>query len=200
VRTDRLTLIRTAAPTVEPVTLAEFREHARIDPADTSSTMDAYLTTAREHCEQVTRRAFITQTWRLRLDEFPKGDAGILLPRPRLLSVASIVYTDGDGVDQTLSADKYAPSLDDEPAMVYPAPTILDWPTTRTQRNAVAITYVAGYGAAAADVPRPIRQAILLLASHWYENREPVLIGTINGTLPFTVDALLSPYICREVW
>ena len=52
-----------------------------------------------------------------------------------------------------------------------------------------------GYGEASA-VPRPIRQAILLLIGTMYENRESVLVaqGVTVAQLPFGVDALLMPY------
>jgi hypothetical protein len=39
-----------------------------------------------------------------------------------------------------------------------------------------------------------IKLAIMLLVSHWYENREPVNIGNITSTLPFGVQALLGPH------
>jgi uncharacterized phiE125 gp8 family phage protein len=53
----------------------------------------------------------------------------------------------------------------------------------------------AGYGAAAIDVPEPLRQAIRLLAAHWYENRGVVALGQTSAvTLPVSVPALLAPY------
>lgn len=36
--------------------------------------------------------------------------------------------------------------------------------------------------------------AMLLLISHWFENREAVVIGTITSELPMAVDALIKPY------
>ncbi|EPL9735169.1 head-tail connector protein [Citrobacter freundii] len=39
-----------------------------------------------------------------------------------------------------------------------------------------------------------IKLALMLLVSHWYENREPVNIGNITSTLPFGVQALLGAY------
>jgi uncharacterized phiE125 gp8 family phage protein len=40
----------------------------------------------------------------------------------------------------------------------------------------------------------PIRQAVLLLVGHWYENRATVNIGNITSIIPFTVDALIAPF------
>jgi hypothetical protein len=47
----------------------------------------------------------------------------------------------------------------------------------------------AGYGAASA-VPDDAKQAILLLASHWVENREAVLSGTISKEIELSYTAL----------
>ena len=47
-----------------------------------------------------------------------------------------------------------------------------------------------GYGGAS-DVPPPIVQAIKLLTTHLYENREAV---TSLQTQPYTIGALLQPY------
>lgn len=45
-------------------------------------------------------------------------------------------------------------------------------------------------------VPMPIRHAILFIAGHFYENREPVITGRgeVAIEIPGTVDALLEPY------
>jgi hypothetical protein len=37
-------------------------------------------------------------------------------------------------------------------------------------------------------------QAIRILAGHFYENRQAVLVGTIATELPIGVHALLAPY------
>ncbi|KEY58501.1 head-tail connector protein [Serratia sp. DD3] len=39
-----------------------------------------------------------------------------------------------------------------------------------------------------------IKLALMLLVGHWYENREPVNIGNITSTLPYTFEALMGPY------
>jgi uncharacterized phiE125 gp8 family phage protein len=68
------------------------------------------------------------------------------------------------------------------------------WPTVTETRNANAyvVKYVAGYGGAS-DVPEPIVQAIKLLTTHLYENREAVTSLGVN-TIPYTIGAMLQPY------
>ncbi len=66
----------------------------------------------------------------------------------------------------------------------------LAWPKPGRTANGIEIAFVAGYGNAAAYVPAPIRQAILLLVAHWYEHREPVAIGAGKRLRP--VDGLRS--------
>jgi uncharacterized phiE125 gp8 family phage protein len=111
----------------------------------------------------------------------------ILVPRPPLISVSSITYVDGNGTTQTLSAAAYKVDTDSEPGRITPAYGYC-WPTTRAEINAIAITYVAGYATRAA-VPASIKQAMLLLIGHWYENREAV--GQVGGTVAMAVESLL---------
>jgi uncharacterized phiE125 gp8 family phage protein len=57
----------------------------------------------------------------------------------------------------------------------------------------VTVRFVAGYGANPGDVPEPLRQAMLLLIGHYYENREAVAAGTLTE-LPFAVASLVFPF------
>lgn len=41
------------------------------------------------------------------------------------------------------------------------------------------------------DVPERIKQAILLLVGHWYDNRDITAVGRLVNEVPFTVNALL---------
>lgn len=45
--------------------------------------------------------------------------------------------------------------------------------------------------------PATLKQAVMLLAAHYYENREGSLIGISAGDLPFGVIALIRPH---RVW
>jgi uncharacterized phage protein (predicted DNA packaging) len=43
-------------------------------------------------------------------------------------------------------------------------------------------------------VPEPLKQAIRLLAAHWYEHRGLTVEAAGQAPLPLTVHTLLSPY------
>jgi hypothetical protein len=40
----------------------------------------------------------------------------------------------------------------------------------------------------------PVRQALRMLVTHWYEAREPVLFGEKSDPVPSTVSDLIAPY------
>lgn len=49
------------------------------------------------------------------------------------------------------------------------------------------------------DLPTPLRQAVLLLAGHWYNQREAVS-GVQMTEAPYTIQALIKPYrrLCEQ--
>ncbi len=189
-------LIQTA-PSTYPVTVAEVKRQAVIEHTLDDVYLDRLIAVATGYAEAQTHRQLIDATWKMYLDAFP---ARIILPRPPLDSVTSIEYIDTGGDTQTLTAvTDYQVSTASEPAWVEPAYGKI-WPATRAQREAVIVTYKAGYGTASTDVPQEIRHAIIMLAAHWYENREPIITGTIVAKTPFTVDNLLQHFDVGWQW
>jgi uncharacterized phiE125 gp8 family phage protein len=181
-------LVIVTPPAAEPVSLAEIKLHLRIEP-DVSAEDDllnSLIKAARLHAERVTGRALVTQTQKLTLDYFPEW--GIELPNPPLQSVTSVVYWDLNETQQTLAAANYKVVTATTPGFVEPAYGEV-WPSTLEISGAVEITFVAGYGAAAA-VPDDLKAAIKLLVGHWYRNRESVS-ATGGIELPQAVDMLL---------
>ena len=203
-----LTLI--TPPVIEPVTLQEARAHLRIADATDDVLLLTLIKTARLHLENESKRAFCSQTWELTLDQFPGSYwynqawipsasclTAIPLPRPVLQSVTYIKYVDGAGVLQTLATSEYQVVSKSEPASVVPAYGKY-WPWTRPQPEAVTVRYLAGWTSADL-VPLPIKQSILLLIGHLYENREAVsLDGRPPQVLPLAVQSLLMPYTILE--
>lgn len=182
-------LKRTVEPASEPISVSKLKEHLRVDISDDNDLIAGYLAAARDYVENTTWRSLVTQTWRLSLDGWP-ACGEVVLPRPPLQSVSSIVYYDSEGASNTLASSVYDVDTDSEPGRVVLAYG-QSWPsTTLRPMNPVQVTYVAGYGLAA-SVPPHLVQMIKLLVSHWYENREPVVVGSITANIPLAVDSLI---------
>lgn len=177
------------AATTEPVTLADLKEQLRVDENTEDAYLGGLLKAATRHVERIADRQLINATWRLSLDAFP--DWEIRVPRPPLSSVSSITYVNSTGGNTTVASSDYNVDTYNEPGRIEPAYNAL-WPSPRFQNNAVTIQYVAGYGASQGNVPDTYRHAIKMLAGHWYENRETVLIGTISKELEFAVTNLVG--------
>lgn len=182
-----MTLLLVTGPLDEPVTLDEARAHLRLDTTDEDGLLTALLTAARTSLEAETRRAFMTQSWRLILDEWP--GAMLTLPLAPVSAVTAVTMNDADG-PRVVAASLYETALEgDNPHLGH----VAGWPLPTRRVGGIAIDFTAGYGAAAA-VPAPLKQAILLLAAHWFENREPVTLGERAEVLPLSVAALIAPY------
>jgi uncharacterized phiE125 gp8 family phage protein len=191
------------APVYEPISVQEAKEHCRIDLSDEDALIEGYAQAARQHIETITGRALITQRWALRLDGWP---CWIDVPKSPLINTVDlpvvITYVDTAGAPQTLATDQYridAPAGPTAGRGRIEAAYGVTWPSLQSVLNSATVTFWAGYGTSGDTVPRPIRQAMLLLIGHWYRNRESINIGNIVNELPQAVSALLAPYITRSV-
>ena len=183
----------TSGPAVLPLTLAEAKDHLRVEHSDEDDLITRLIETATQHVDGIDGilgRACITQTWTLTLDAFP---AAIILPLPPCQSVDAITYIDTDGASQTLAVSGYPATGVGGAARVHPA-FDTQWPATRVVPEAVSVTFTAGYGDTGADVPAPIRSAILMHVAHLYEHRETVTALGYLKELPHGYHALVSDY------
>ena len=62
-------------PAAEPVTLSETKAWLRVDTNDEDSTIATLISAGRVLVEQATRRALVTQSWRIILDAWPNAGA-----------------------------------------------------------------------------------------------------------------------------
>jgi uncharacterized phiE125 gp8 family phage protein len=109
---------------------------------------------------------------------------------PPLQEVVSVQYLDGAGALQTLSADTYKVSTHRRPGRVWLA-SGKSWPGTKDEREAVTITFKAGFGDTAADVPPNLIHAMRMLCAHYDRNREAVLAAR-PPVVPEGVETLIS--------
>lgn len=176
------------APAVEPLSLAEAKAFLRVEHDADDDVIGALIASARIHIEAQTRRALITQGWRLSLDAWPADGRVAVRPAPLAALTAARVYgSDGDAT--TLDLQSFV--VDTAGSSIAFAP----WALAQPGRAAagIALDVTVGYGVAASDVPQPLRQAVRLLLGHWYENRGLATLGAVT-VLPATVASLIAPY------
>ena len=194
-------------PAGEPVSLAEAKQHLRVDGGDDDLLIGSLITAARQAAETKTGRQLITARWKLVLDAFPgpslmqsvngasfslPGHA-ILLAKCPVQAVVSIEYMDMNGATQVMPAGDYVLDVACEPARITPV-FGKTWPPTLPQMGAVSVTFNAGYGAASA-VPEGLKSWIKLRVGSLYGHREEMSVlsrGRIDP-LPF-VDGLLDGF------
>lgn len=183
--------VRTVAPAAYPVSLADIKRQCRVDHNDDDADLQDYLDTAIEQLDGyggILGRALINQTWRLDISGFRDV---MRLPLEPLSSVTGITYYDGDNASQTLSTDVYGVYTDARGpyvALKYGQ----SWPTTYARADAVSITFVAGYGAAASNVPARLKSAIKLHAADLYDGRAAGAEKQRYSTMAY--ERLIKPY------
>lgn len=185
--------VLTSAPAAEPIDAAFVKDQARITFTDEDDYITALIAEAREQLEAITGLAFITQSWKLTLDDWPtyadawwsgvremprselyraKNSTGtVYLPRYPLVSVDTVITYD---YDDTGTAEAVSDLFYVDTAQT-PGRLRLrfgqTWPIANRLTNGVEIVYTSGFGALATDVPAPLRRAICLMVAYFYDRR-----------------------------
>lgn len=171
-------------PPVEPVTLADMKSQCGYSPMQDADHVQADLLAkrlrrlglvARQQCENITRRVFVTQTWKLLLDGWPHvdklyrnhGHHAVKLPKQPFQSLGEFTYVDTQGITQPMSGWGFQtdPGSDSQPARLNP-PYLMPWPPTRLIPNNISITFKCGYGGPV-TVSMAASSAVLGGASRW---------------------------------
>lgn len=175
------------SPASEPVTLQEAKTHIRVDTTEEDSYILALITAARERIEDWLDRAIVSQVRVYVRDKWPQGRV-LSLPGGRMLSLISVSYRDSSGVEH--SFNDILPDTETVPARLI-LPPDKSWPADSLYPlNPIRVEYEVGYGSPA-DVPLKIKQALLLLVGHLYENREATSSDKLLE-IPFGIAALLE--------
>lgn len=168
----------------EPITLEEAKNQCRVLSADDDDLIASLIVAAREWVESYTGHILVMRDVTQRLSSFT---------RPRLFAwpiaddaTVTATYVDSDGATQPLTGARLIFGNGwAELATAFGSV----WPATY---GPASITVEAGY-ATPDDVPRSMKQAMLLLIGHWFANRESVSDNTMTE-VPLTVEALCQPY------
>lgn len=172
------------------VTVNDLTAFAVLSFGEDNTLVQSLIQAATDHVDGyagILGRCLINQTWRVDVGGWP-GCREIRLPFPDVSAIDSVKYFDADNAEQTVTGTLYERIEDERGSIVrflgdFSASAVYD-----DRTDTVRVTFTAGYGAAAADVPQAIRVAIMMLAAHWYNNREG------QGEIPPAVMALLTPF------
>lgn len=184
-----MTLVRIAAPTVLPVTTAEARAQLRVTHFDDDAYIASLIAAAVAHIDGagVLGRAMISQTW---ANWFPASPQRARLGMGPFIALTGVSYYDADGALQAANLSDFETRLIDGAVFCLPKDGF-SWPTAQSRPDAIRVSYTAGYGTAAADVPASLRHAILLLVAHWYDARAAAS-NTAMHDVPLAFDALIG--------
>jgi uncharacterized phiE125 gp8 family phage protein len=182
-----LSPVRVDPPAEVPVTLQEVKAHLRVDHSYDDARLTALIQQATDQLDGwsgILGRALVTQSWRWDMRTFPYCHR-LQLPLIPVQSITSIAYWDFANADQVYAASNY--SLNQEFVELVRGSS---WPTLYFRADAVRITFVVGYGNAAA-VPTPLKQAIKLLVDLAYDGEDE---GKRRA-----FDSLIGPFRVRKI-
>lgn len=173
------------------VTTDELRTELR-DVADPDNVLLALIEAATSYVEEATGLALVARTEVYALDGWPlearaneewwEGEKvgallgntvrAVELPYAPLLSVESVQTFDNADSATTFPASQYYVDVISRPGRLTLNSGAV-WPVPTRPANGIIITYRVGHESAA-QIPAPLRRAVLQIAAHWYENRELV--------------------------
>jgi hypothetical protein len=206
------------AETTDVITVTEIKTQLRIATSD--STHDTLLGVCRDAAiataKETLNRSLITRTLTLYLDYLGNENdvlpdregitvgpyltfrkRKVLLPFSPLASVTHVkTYNDSDEATTMASSTYYVDTSSEIGRVVLR--TGETWPDMLRVANALEIKYVAGYGGSASSVPTSIRQGIIILAAHLFENPDLVIKGDGVQVIPSLVNACWNPYKIRR--
>lgn len=187
-------LVRVLHPVADAITIHTAKKQCEIAMSD--STHDEHLhrliVAATQKVEEDTRRALITQTWKLTKNCFPRRE--ILVPKPPLVSVQEITYIDHIGEQQILDTSEYQVSSG-SPAVICPK-NGHSWPTTQCDSlDAVGITFTAGYGHGSHSVPSKFQNVIAELVAFYFANR-----GDVQSQIPEHISIAIKSLRCGAMY
>ncbi|MGR3584306.1 head-tail connector protein [Pseudooceanicola sp.] len=169
-----------------------FKSHLRLGTGFASDVvqdevLESFLRAAMAAVEARTGKALIARDFTWRIVGWRRADVQVL-PLGPVSAVSAVRRVYGDGSEAVVEAglyrlvqDLHVPRIESAGAMLPTIPT----------GGAVEIAFTAGFGAWDA-VPADLRQAVMLLAAHYYEFRGETGLG--EGCMPFGVSSLLARY------
>jgi uncharacterized phiE125 gp8 family phage protein len=190
-------LQRTTPPAEEIVTLEEAKDFLHITHDLEDSRLTALIPAMRILAENYTRRAFISQGWKLTMSAwgFCSGSLRMVtLDRSPLISVSTVKYwPSGGGAQVTSGAEDYHVVSGLVPGGISLV-TDVTTPELASRPDAIEIEFLAGF----ADVDEfaeqmgPLRETVLLMIGERMSNRVASVQGTVVASFPLNIQWMLN--------
>jgi len=179
-------------PAIEPVTLSEAKAHLKVESSVDDTSVTRLIITARQYVEKQIDRVLIDQTWLVYSNSWPRDGEQSLIVSP-VSSVVNLRTFSVDDIASVIDPSHYYFDQASDPQKLV-LRTSRSWAMPGRKVNGIEIEVIAGYGAGGDAVPGPLRQAILMLVAHWYENRQPSCSGMPQESFLPALQTLLTPY------
>ncbi|GLU28767.1 MULTISPECIES: head-tail connector protein [Brucella/Ochrobactrum group] len=181
-----MTMFLVTPPALEPVTIADARAFLRISTDSEDDVLRRIIKTARELVEAETGLALVDQTWRLRVDRWPRSGRLAIFKYP-VKAVTAVVAYRPDGSAISMEPEEFMLQHGRRPQRVYMA----QYPDAQTFCG-LEVDFIAGFGETGVEVPDALKQAILTLTAHLYENRAG--LDTAKAELPVMVGQMVDSW------
>jgi uncharacterized phiE125 gp8 family phage protein len=168
-------------PATYPLTLAQAKEHLRVETDDEDTLITSYLDAATQLIEAQTGLCLVTQTWEYHISNL---FFTLTLPKMPVQSITSIKYYDTDNNLQTWDSSNYR-LLNPYQYRARIEP-INQLPPVNWRRDAVQIRFVCGFE----TIPERAKQAVRLALGVFHNERSGEITGTISKQLEVGIDRL----------
>ncbi len=179
--------------------VGEFKAHLRLGTGFAEdSTQDevllSFLRAALSAIEGRTGKILFERSFRWSVTSWRETDAQPMPVAP-VQALVGMELVDRQGVRTPVANEAYW--LEQDPAMPRIRAVGLALPVLATGMIA-EVQFMAGYGLQWTDIPSDLRQAVLLLAAHYYEFRNETALSA--GCMPFGVTSLIERYKVLRIY
>lgn len=183
-----MTMFLVTPPALEPVTIADVRAFLRISTDGEDDILRRLIAAAREIIEAETGLSLIDQTWRLRVDRWPRSGRLALFKYP-VKMVTTVVAYRPDGTAISFSPEEFVLHHSRRPQRLYMA----QYPDA-AEFVGLEVDFVAGFGESGVEVPDALKQAILTLVAHLYESRAGVDADAAQRSFPPVIGQMIDSW------
>lgn len=200
----------------EPLNVADAKLYLRVDGTDDDALIAVLITAAREHIEKATGELLVSRTLVGVADRWPGvEDVGPGLVSPRgipfadglndpvppptagtlelpvrpVTVVSKIEIVDNAGTASGFDAANWYLDTSGQAARIALRPGAVV-PADRQVLGGIRVTFTAGWATPPADLMLALRQIL----THWYENRQAVVTGTIASEVPLGAARILKSH------